>query len=59
MSEQQDWQVAQLNRLLAAILKKTGPVVLTNDDLRKSDGKFRAKERGYGIEAGFAYYAQK
>jgi len=58
MSEQQDWEVKQLKQLIAAILKKTGPVTITNKALNKSKGEWRITEDGYGVMMGRRYYVK-
>ena len=56
MSEQQDWEIKQLRKILASILKKMGPVHITADELNKSDGEYRMVNEGYGKFEGTKFY---
>jgi len=58
MNEQQDWEVKQLKRVIASILKKVGPVTITSEALCKSDGVWRVVEDGYGIKTGHKYFVK-
>jgi len=58
MSETTDWETQQLKRLIAAILKKVGPVTITSEALCKSDGAWRVVEDGYGVMTGYCYYVK-
>jgi hypothetical protein len=58
MSVMQDWEVKQLKRLISAILKKVGPVTITNYALNKASGEWRVDKDGYGTQMGFKYYVK-
>ena len=58
MSETTDWEMKQLKRLIAAILKKVGPVTITSEALNKSKGEWRVVEDGFGIMTGHKYFVK-
>lgn len=59
MSEISDWEIQQLKKLVASMLRKAGPITITSEALNKSDGEFRTENDGYGLQTGFKYYVTK
>ena len=47
-----------MKKLVAAILKKVGPVVVTNKELAAAKAEYKLVDEGFGTETGFKYYVK-